>query len=58
MDTEKCSCASSWKLPRLTKNAMGKRVCSKCDLPRGRAKNDTCDDDPTRNDFQDSPEME
>ena len=36
-DKKACSCASSWQLPRLTKNSFGKRVCSKCWLPRRRA---------------------
>lgn len=35
-DGKACSCASSYKLPRLTKNSDGKRVCSKCYLPRQR----------------------
>jgi hypothetical protein len=39
MTTEKCTCFSSWKMPRLTIDIIdGKkvRVCSKCGLKRGK----------------------
>ena len=40
-DGKACCCQSSWQLPRLTKNSQGKRVCSKCWLPRRRRAVDT-----------------
>jgi hypothetical protein len=36
-DGKACSCQSSWQMPRMTKNSEGRRVCSKCYLPRRRS---------------------
>ena len=44
-DGKACSCASSWQLPRMTKDSNGKRVCSKCYLPRKRAISNMSEED-------------